>query len=72
MNPGQQAVVGSGRQAVVIGGSMAGLTAARVLADHFDKVTIVERDRFATDATPRKGVPQGRQAHVLLVHGRDL
>ena len=32
--------------AVVIGGSIAGLLAARVLADHFDKVTIVERDAF--------------------------
>ncbi|HAC47474.1 MAG TPA: hypothetical protein DCF65_15610, partial [Chloroflexi bacterium] len=31
----------SGRHAIVIGGSMAGLLAARVLADHFDRVTIV-------------------------------
>ena len=34
------------RQALVIGGSMAGLLAARVLADHFSQVTILERDRF--------------------------
>jgi phytoene dehydrogenase-like protein len=31
-----------GAHAVVIGGSMAGLLAARVLADHFDRVTILE------------------------------
>jgi len=33
------------RQAVVIGGSIAGILAARVLADHFEHVTVVERDR---------------------------
>jgi 2-polyprenyl-6-methoxyphenol hydroxylase-like FAD-dependent oxidoreductase len=57
------------RHAVVIGGSMAGLLAARVLSDHFEQVTIIERDRLNNDAEPRKGVPQGRHAHALLVRG---
>jgi 2-polyprenyl-6-methoxyphenol hydroxylase-like FAD-dependent oxidoreductase len=55
--------------AVVIGGSMAGLLAARVLSDHFAQVTIVERDRLTGDAEPRKGVPQGRHVHALLARG---
>jgi 2-polyprenyl-6-methoxyphenol hydroxylase-like FAD-dependent oxidoreductase len=55
--------------AVVIGGSMAGLLAARVLSDHFARVTIIERDRLSGDAAPRKGVPQGRHVHSLLARG---
>lgn len=58
--------------AVVIGGSMAGLLAARVLADHFARVTIVERDRFPATPSFRKGVPQSRHLHILLVRGREL
>jgi 2-polyprenyl-6-methoxyphenol hydroxylase-like FAD-dependent oxidoreductase len=59
--------------AVVLGGGIAGLLAARVLADHARQVTIVERDGAqppaASAAGPRKGVPQGRHAHALLVRG---
>ena len=44
--------------AIVIGGSMAGLLAARVLSEHFERVTIIERDQLIDDAQPRKGVPQ--------------
>lgn len=57
------------RHAVVIGGSIAGLTAARVLSDHFDRVTIIERDVLPEQPTHRKGVPQGRHPHVLLLGG---
>lgn len=45
---------------------MAGLLTARVLTDHFDKVTLVERDPLDTSTDPRKGVPQGRHVHALL------
>jgi 2-polyprenyl-6-methoxyphenol hydroxylase-like FAD-dependent oxidoreductase len=55
--------------AVVIGGSMAGLLAARVLSDHFEQVTMIERDRLTRDAEARKGVPQGRHVHGLLARG---
>jgi 2-polyprenyl-6-methoxyphenol hydroxylase-like FAD-dependent oxidoreductase len=58
-----------GRQAVVMGGSIAGLLAARVLADHFEMVTLVERDRFPDGSDHRKGVPQGQHAHALLAKG---
>jgi 2-polyprenyl-6-methoxyphenol hydroxylase-like FAD-dependent oxidoreductase len=56
--------------ALVIGGSMAGLAAARVLSDHFERVTVVERDRLADQPAPRSGVPQARQIHVLLLKGQ--
>lgn len=60
------------RRALVLGGSIAGLTAARVLADRFDEVVLVERDKLDTTIDPRKGVPQGRHLHVLLKRGEDL
>ncbi len=62
-----------GRRAVVIGGSMAGLASARVLADHFDEVTVVERDPIPNDlVTSRKGAPQGKQLHALLARGEEI
>lgn len=48
---------------------MAGLLAARVLADHFEQVTLVERDALPDSVQARKGVPQGRMLHVLLPRG---
>ncbi len=60
------------RQTVVIGGSMAGLLAARVLADHFERVTLVERDRFPegpefaqrrAPGPPHPPAPDARAAH---------
>ncbi|GAB4556709.1 MAG: hypothetical protein Tsb0020_00190 [Haliangiales bacterium] len=58
--------------ALVIGSSMAGLLAARVLAQHFGRVTLVDRDRESLSPDPRRGVPQGRHAHVLLKAGADI
>lgn len=55
--------------AVVIGGSIAGLLTARKLHDHFERVTVIERDVLPQGAENRKGVPQGRQPHVLLQRG---
>lgn len=61
----------SGR-AVVLGGSMAGLLAARVLADAYEQVTIVDRDELPDTAAARRGVPQGRHAHALLARGQQV
>ena len=58
--------------AIVIGGSMAGLLAARVLSEHFARVTIIERDLLNDDMEPRKGVPQGRHVHGLLAGGASI
>lgn len=57
------------KHAIVIGASMSGLLAARVLSDHFERVTILERDVFPTETLARKGVPQGQHAHLLLGGG---
>ena len=61
-----------GQRALVVGGSMAGLVAARVLADHFAEVILVERDPLPGAAEPHKGVPQGRHAHGLLGKGEEI
>jgi hypothetical protein len=55
-----------GAHAVVLGASMAGLLAARVLAEHYDRVTVVERDELCDTVAPRRGVPQSGQPHALL------
>ena len=47
------------RHAIVIGASVAGLLAARTLADHVDHVTLLERDAFPPLGDGRRGVPQG-------------
>ncbi|WP_156434296.1 FAD-dependent monooxygenase [Mycobacterium sp. IS-1590] len=61
-----------GERAVVLGASMAGLLAARVLADSYQTVTVVERDELPTGPTPRRGVPQGRLIHALLARGAQV
>lgn len=58
--------VSSGKQAVVIGGSIAGLLAVRVLLDRFEKVTLFECDLFPQEPTSRPGVPQANQVHVIV------
>ncbi len=59
-----------GEHAVVIGASMAGLLAARVLADAYERVTVIERDRLPVGVEARRGVPQGAHAHTLLPRGQ--
>lgn len=60
------------RRAVVIGGSMGGLIAARVLVDFYDEVIILERDALSKEGTHRRGVPHGRHAHGLLAGGQRV
>jgi 2-polyprenyl-6-methoxyphenol hydroxylase-like FAD-dependent oxidoreductase len=61
-----------GKHAIVMGGSMAGLIAAGVLARHFERVTLVERDRFEPGAQARKGTPQAMHIHGLLTRGMNV
>ncbi|MGR6924422.1 FAD-dependent oxidoreductase [[Actinomadura] parvosata] len=56
-------------KAVVLGGSIAGLIAARVLAEHVNTVVIIDRDDLDTTEGSRPGVPQGSQVHALLMGG---
>lgn len=66
--PDQQRLRFPGR-AVVIGGGIGGLTAARVLADHFEGVMLVEAGMLPPVAGPRGGVPQARHVHGMLARG---
>ena len=61
-----------GTQAIVLGASMAGLLTARVLSEHFERVTIIERDPVADRPEARKGQPQTRHLHGLLASGLQL
>jgi flavin-dependent dehydrogenase len=58
------------RQAIVIGAGLAGLGAAKALADHFDRVIVVERDALPEKPEHRPGTPQSRHVHGLLVSGQ--
>lgn len=58
--------------AVVLGASMAGLLAARVLSDAYERVTVVERDELPDGPVHRRGVPQARHVHGLLPRGCGL
>jgi 2-polyprenyl-6-methoxyphenol hydroxylase-like FAD-dependent oxidoreductase len=62
----------SKQHAIVIGGSIAGLLAARALSDHFDRVTVIERDALPDKGDFRAGVPQARHLHTLLVRGQHI
>jgi 2-polyprenyl-6-methoxyphenol hydroxylase-like FAD-dependent oxidoreductase len=61
-----------GARAVVVGASMGGLLAARVLADAYQKVTVIDRDSLPPESQSRRGVPQGRHYHALLPSGADI
>ncbi|OMC28595.1 oxidoreductase [Mycobacterium colombiense] len=55
--------------AVVIGGSIAGLCAARVLSDSYSRVTVYERDELPAQPANRATVPQDRHLHMLMARG---
>jgi 2-polyprenyl-6-methoxyphenol hydroxylase-like FAD-dependent oxidoreductase len=61
-----------GPRAVVLGASMAGLLAARVLSERFDEVVLLERDALPDHAAPRKGTPHATHPHGLLARGREV
>ena len=63
-----------GDHAVVLGAGIAGLLVARVLADSFERVTVVDRDELdgAVGVQPRRGAPQGRHAHAILAGGLQV
>lgn len=57
--------------AVIIGGSIGGLLAAAALAERFEKVQIIERDRYDPSVHVRKGVPQSAHVHGFLSTGKE-
>lgn len=58
-----------GKQAVVVGAGMAGLTAARSLANFFEHIVVLDNDTLPETALSRSGTPQSRHIHVLLPGG---
>jgi 2-polyprenyl-6-methoxyphenol hydroxylase-like FAD-dependent oxidoreductase len=62
----------TGDHAVVLGASMAGLLAARVLTECYQKVTVIDRDMMPEIGVPRHGVPHGRHLHGLHPRGREV
>src|SRR6266498_715545 len=61
---------GTETRAVVLGGSIAGLLAAKALADAYDEVVIIDRDTLIGVTGPRRGCPQSRHINGLLTGGR--
>lgn len=59
----------TGKHAIVIGASLGGLCAARVLSDFYDRVTLYERDELPAEPANRAAVPQGRHVHLLMARG---
>ncbi|MDT5155478.1 MAG: hypothetical protein QOI01_7211 [Mycobacterium sp.] len=57
------------KHAIVVGASIAGMSAARVLSDHYDRVTVFERDDLPDGPTNRTAVPQGKHVHLLMARG---
>src|SRR5262245_31957282 len=58
------------RHALVLGSGIGGMCHAAVLAQHFERVTLVESDVVPmTEAAARTGVAQGHQLHGLLKRG---
>jgi 2-polyprenyl-6-methoxyphenol hydroxylase-like FAD-dependent oxidoreductase len=55
--------------ALVLGGGLAGMLAAHVLAQHVDAVTLIDRDHFPDHPAHRKGTPQDHHTHVLVSGG---
>jgi 2-polyprenyl-6-methoxyphenol hydroxylase-like FAD-dependent oxidoreductase len=58
--------------AVVLGGSIAGSLAARVLADTCERVTVIDHDVFPDVIQTRRAVPQGHHIHALLARGQQI
>jgi 2-polyprenyl-6-methoxyphenol hydroxylase-like FAD-dependent oxidoreductase len=59
-------------RAVVLGASIAGLFAGRVLADFFDEVLLLDKGKLEEGPAPRKAVPQGSHIHAILTPAVDV
>ena len=58
--------------AIIIGGGIAGLLAARTLCGHFKEIIIIEKDKYPSQDGPRNGTPQSNHIHVLLIKGKEI
>ncbi|MFT5500556.1 MAG: 2-polyprenyl-6-methoxyphenol hydroxylase-like FAD-dependent oxidoreductase [Woeseiaceae bacterium] len=53
-------------RAIVLGASIAGLLAGRILASFFDEVILLDKEELDDGIAARKAVPQGNHVHVIL------
>ena len=60
-----------GARAVIAGGSLGGMLAARAVAPHFAEVVVLERDVFSDTPSPRRTTPQSHHVHMLLKGGEN-
>src|SRR5690349_15916126 len=60
------------RHAIVLGGSIGGCLAAEVLSSVFDRVTLIEKGDFDDNLNERRGVPQEKHVHLLLLRGKQV
>ncbi|MFS0838501.1 FAD dependent oxidoreductase [Paenibacillus sp. 1P03SA] len=60
------------RKALVIGGSIGGMLAAKVLADFYDEVLIVDKDEFPLEPADRSGTPHGYHPHRFTQRGKTV
>src|SRR3954451_23013350 len=61
-----------GEHAVVLGGSVAGSLAARMLSPAYRTVTVIDRDDLSGPVEPRHAIPQGHHIHALLARGQQI
>jgi 2-polyprenyl-6-methoxyphenol hydroxylase-like FAD-dependent oxidoreductase len=58
-------------RAIVVGASIAGMLAARVVAPHAREVIVLDRDVFEATPGPRRMTPQSAHVHMLLKGGEN-
>lgn len=56
---------------MIAGASLAGMLAARVLAPHFERVVVLDRDELPSEPAPRRATPQAQHVHILLKGGEN-
>jgi 2-polyprenyl-6-methoxyphenol hydroxylase-like FAD-dependent oxidoreductase len=61
-----------GEHALVMGAGVAGLVTAHILAERFERVTIIDRDQLPDTPQIRSGTPQARHFHLLLLKGKAI
>lgn len=57
--------------AVVIGSSVAGLCAAKLLSEYYERITLYERDPLPDRPVNRSAIPQGDHVHLLMARGAE-
>ena len=60
------------KKVIVIGGGFSGLCAAKMLANYFDQVIVLDKDNLTSPEVVRRGIPQIHHLHVMLERGQKI